>query len=319
MLRPRFPRHSPIVFAALCTVALSAEAGEPDAGPGSPGTESGVNLETAEPRYLHVIQGFFGAAEIGTSSVGGTVMAELGFASRSIRALRNPRWLLQWDGSLAATGGILVKTLPIIPLIGTTASAGLEAGYRFGDRPWTAYLGGGAEAGLRAVTSTETPFSRLATLGALDGVGGISAGGAVRILTGASWMRGEHLLLLSVFGQSALRLPVAASPPIFFNGGGIRVRWDISRKLTAYVTGFIGLSPRAGIAALGLTRQYLQQELIASFRYRFLNRMWFGAQATMGRQLAFLRYGTAGTAYDTSTPPVLALSIQYGVPLGGGP
>jgi hypothetical protein len=210
----------------------------------------------------------------------------------------------------------LVKGYPVLPFLGGVTAGAFETGYRFQTEPeWSVYLGAGLSANVQVLAPTSVPFSQLATLGNLDDIGGVSAGGRARVAAGASWLRGDQSLVLTVFAQTLLTVPAIGAPLTAFNGAGVGAQWDISRKLIATLAAFVGWSPAETVSALGLGRRMTREELTAGFRYLFQNRHWFGASLELSRQLTQTRFAVGGV-YNTADPPSLGLFVQYGVPLG---
>ena len=70
------------------------------------------------PPLDDTVRGAIASGGIGTSMVGDSLMFELGGQWTGVRSSSGGRWLLQWDGFLAARGGYLANEHPYLFLIG---------------------------------------------------------------------------------------------------------------------------------------------------------------------------------------------------------
>jgi hypothetical protein len=80
------------------------------------------------PRFDEQVRGVIVDGGIGTGMVGDTLMFELGGQWSAVRSYGRRRWLVQWDGLLAARGGYLANEHPYLFLIGGHELAWAELG-----------------------------------------------------------------------------------------------------------------------------------------------------------------------------------------------
>lgn len=271
------------------------------------------------PEYRSVSRGAVADFGYGSSAVGDSLLGELGAQSVGIQSFRDHALLVQWDGLLAARGGILGNTHPYTELVGGHVVASAEAGRRWQPRArWSVYTGAGLAGDLSLMTNPGTSYGDLDTLNDLDGVGGLSARGALRVDGGASLLDGPRSLLLVAVLQEALRASGIYTPGVAFTQAGLAVRWDVARRLTVSLEGLAGWSPATKQAALDTTDQKTELGTAAVVRKIFTNGMWLAATSALSREFDHRVYAASATAYDTANAPTFTVTLLYGIPLGCG-
>jgi hypothetical protein len=269
-----------------------------------------------EPSFQNVSLGGVITAGFGTSSAGYDLMGEVGGEYVGIRSFALRAWLVQWDALLAGRAGILANEHPFMALAGAHERGNVEAGSRvLPHEAWSPYWGFGLDTDLQVLTAPGVPIGNLDRYNNVDGVGGVTANGAIRVAVGASWLTSSHSVLLEVFFQEALRAPEVDAGGISFSEGGLSARWDIFQSFTLHVAAFAGRSPALHNTALNYTEQTVHAELDGDLRKTFRNGMWLGAELNLFQESHTLAY-VAGHTYGAADPLFLAATLVFGIPLG---
>ncbi len=262
-----------------------------------------------------MVRGAIVDASIGSSPVGDALMFQLGFESAGLKSYGDGRWLVQWDALVAGRAGVLAQEHPYLSLLGAHALAWAEGGVRFlPSSHWSPYLG--VRLGNEAQISWHpgAPLSAFTTAQNVDGVGGVSARGAVRIAFGGSFLDERRSVLLTVFVQEDLQAREPNTPGQAFTEGGIHARFDLMRSITATLEGFWGVTLVRKDPRLGLTDQTTRMGGSVLFRKIFPNGMWLSASVLLSRDTDHTVYG-GGRTFDTATAPTVAFALLYGLPL----
>lgn len=274
-----------------------------------------AHANDAVPEYRNVSLGAIADFAYGSSSGGDSLLGELGAEYVGIQSFRGHALLVQWDTFLAARGGIIANTLPYTPLAGAETTAAVEAGYRVQrHRRFSLYAGGRLAGQLSIMTRPGTSIGKLDSLNDIDGVGGVVARGQLRADVGVSMLRGRHSLLLVGFLQEAGYAPGVYTPGIGFTEGGIAVRYDLRRRLTASLEGLAGRSPPSSRRALDTTVRSTYAELSAVLRVILPHGIWLALSGSYGRQFDQRTYHDVARTYDTANAPVFGATLLLGIP-----
>ena len=185
----------------------------------------------------------------------------------------------------AARGGILGNEHPYTPLVGAGTSTSVEAGYRWhSERRWSFYTGVGAGGDFALMTRPGTNIVQLRTLNDMDGVGGRTADGAIRLDAGISLLDGPRSLLVVAFYQEALRAPGIYTPGAAFAEGGVAARFDLAWSLTASLAALGGRTGVTADASLGTTNRSIYAGISADVRKIFGNGMWIAVAGGYSRE-----------------------------------
>jgi hypothetical protein len=311
-------RLAPVTWAVFTTLAAFTALASRAAGAAEPRVQSQPPASApGGPEYQNVWLGAIADFGYGSSMVGDSLLGELGGQFTGIQSFRDRALLVQWNGLLAARGGILGNTKPYTELIGGHAVASAEAGYRWRrGRRWSPYTGANLNGDLTLLDHPGTSFGQLNTLNDLDGVGGFNSHGAVRVDAGASWLAGAHSLLLVAFFQETVRAAGVYTPGITFSELGLAARWDVARRLTLSLEGLAGRAPSTTQPSLATIDQKTDVALSAVARKLFANGMWLGATSSLGRQMDHRAYPASGTTYDSADAWTFEVTVFYGFPLG---
>ena len=251
---------------------------------------------------------------LGSAAVGDSLLGDLGGEYLGLQSLRDRRWLLQWDTLVAARGGTLANTHPFTGLLGLRTAASAELGHRWLRRGALAlYAGGRLDGELSVLTRPGTPIDRLDTINSVDGVGGVVGSGAVRVDVGLSELDTARSLLIVGFFQEALRAPGIVTPGGAFAEGGVSARFDLTRRLTAWLEALAGQSTPRTDAALGTRDQTTVIEVAGAVRAIFRRNMWLTASGSIGQELDRRTYQGSAAVYRTASPPSLQGTLAYGM------
>jgi hypothetical protein len=318
--RPRTAAHgkagrrlSSLSLAAGAIAAAGLLAAAPDAR-AQPVTQA---PSLTPPEYASVARGAMADFGFGSTAVGYSLLGDVGVQSAGIRTWRDRSWLLQWDRSMAARGGVLGNTHPVADLYGGRAVASVEAGYRWRHaQRWSPYTGANLNGELTLLLHPGTSFDKLNSLNAVDGVGGLTAHIAARLVAGASFLDGgAHSVLLFAFVQETARAPGVVTPGVTFTEVGAGARWDIARRLTVQLEGLAGESPTSTDDGLRSTDGKTELAVSAAVRKLFANGMWVAASSSLARQYDHRVYLDGGATYDTADVPSFNVALAYGVPI----
>jgi len=301
--------------ASLCIAAwsLAGSASPLHAEPAAP---------PAEPRAMAEYQSSSLAAFVdfgyGASAVGDTLLGDLGAEHFGVQSFRGRALLLQWDALVAVRAGILGNTHPYTPLTGPRTLVSVEAGYRWlPERRWSFYTGAGLSGDFALLTRPGTDVTQLRTLNDMDGVGGRTADGAVRLDAGVSLLDGARSLLLVAFFQEGLRAPGIYTRGAAFAEGGVAARFDLAFRLTASLEALAGQTGAVADASLGSTDRTIYAGISAMVRRSFSHGMWVAAAGGYSRELDHRAYPGSGRSYDTASAPSFDARFFYAVPIGG--
>jgi hypothetical protein len=312
--RPRADRRlADGIWSSLCAAAVLLAAA-----PEALAQQSAPPAVPALPEYASVVRGATADFSFGSTAAGYSLLGDVGLQSAGIRTIRDRAWVIQWDRSIAVRGGILGNTHPLADLYGGAASASVEVGRRW--RPshrWSPYTGANLNGQLSLVTHPGTPFDKLDSINDVDGVGGLNAHIAARLVGGASFLDGggAHSLLLFAFAQETARAPGVVAPGITFTEAGAGARWDVAGRLMVQIEGLAGESPVSTDDGLRSTDRKTELALSASVRKIFANGMWVAASSSLARQYDHRVYLDGGATYDTADVPSFNVALTYGVPI----
>jgi len=254
---------------------------------------------------------------IGTSMVGDSLMFEIGGQWSGAREYRRRRWLLQWDGLLAARGGYLANEHPYLFLIGGHELAWAELGRRFvANHNWSPYAGARVGNELMLMKHPGLAWSDLDTINSVDRVGGTVAAALVRLDGGASFLNDARSLLLVAFVQEELHAAETNTPAQAFLGVGAGARYDLaSRHLSVSAEALWAAAPERRDSLRGFTDRTTHVGASLSARKTFGRGMWFSLATFIARDSDHMVYYTTGNVYDTVNAPQFGLSLLYGIPL----
>jgi hypothetical protein len=286
---------------ALALICASAHALEPP-------------LEIPEdPR--HVSLGAVVGGGYGSSAAGDSLLFDLGVQIVGMRSFHHRAWLAQWDGILAARGGLLGNTVPYTGLAGLDTSAWGELGYRWTrDRQLSAYTGAQVGGELSVLTRPGTAVGDLDALNNLDGVGGLTVRGRVRIDVGLSYLNWKRSLLVVGLFQEALQAPGVYGDGFSFTEGGVAARFDMWHRLTASLEVLAGRSPGTAQTGLNTSVQTTHVEFSALFRYLFRRVAWLALSGGIARDFDIRTY-VGGRSYRTANAPAFGVNLLVGISL----
>jgi hypothetical protein len=268
-----------------------------------------------EPRFDNRVHGAFLGAGFGASAVGDALMGELGGESAGLRSFAERRTLLAWDVRLAAKGGYLGNQHPFLFLLGVHSTAWVEYGVRFTHHgAWSPYVGGRLGSELQLMGHPGLAGSAFDTINSVDGVGGVVAGGTLRVDAGASLLDETRSLLLLAFAQEQLQAPRTNTPGLAFTQGGLGARFDIAGSVIAELDGVWGVAATREDPLRGLHDQKARLGVSGSFRKIFANGMWLGATLLWMHDTDTVAYD-GGLTYGTGDAPTVDFEVFFGVPL----
>ena len=259
--------------------------------------------------------GFFTDLGISSSHVGYGAVSELGARTLGIRSLAEDRWLLQWDLSLSAAGGVLGSSWPVTPLAGGVGRIGGELDYRLQPRSgWSPQVGLGGRTDVRWLVP---PGSRRYPLNDTAGVGGFETTGRVRAGLGASYLDVNRSFVLLAFAEEALRPTTRAPHGVGFTGAGVELRYDAAQRFMWIVEASWGKAALMRDLPLGFTDRTTRVELATEVRTWVSRRSWIGLGAVAARNSDRIVYSASQRSYDTADVPYLSVTISYGFAPGG--
>jgi hypothetical protein len=263
------------------------------------------------------VRGAIATAGIGTSVVGDSLMLELGGQWSAIHSYGRRRWLMQWDGLLAARGGYLANEHPYLFLIGGHELAWAELGRRFiWNQNWSPYAGARLGNELLLMKHPGLAFSDLDTINSVDRVGGSVAAGLIRLDAGASLLDDQRSFLLVAFVQEELHAAETNTPAQAFLGAGVGARFDLaSRRLSAVAEASLGVAPERRDSLRGFTDRTTRVAASLSARKTFGSGMWVSVSTFIARDSDHMVYSATGNVYDTANAPQFGLSLLYGIPV----
>lgn len=264
--------------------------------------------------YRNVSLGAVADFQFSSTSGGIALLGEGGAEYVGIRSFRDKRLLVQWDTLLAVRGGIIGNTLPYTSLVGGHTLADVEAGYRFMRTRSSLYAGGKLAGDLSIMAHPGLSLSQLDRLNDIDGVGGVVAHGELRADIGWSWIAGRRSLLLVAFAQEVGYAPGVYTPGLGYTEGGVAARFDLSRRLTAYVEGFGGRGSTRHDDALATSVQSSTAGVDGVVRGIFGNGIWLAVSAHYQRQFDRRTYRASPIAYETANAPDLGAQLLLGIP-----
>jgi hypothetical protein len=254
-------------------------------------------------------------AGLDAGAVGDALLGEVGLQAFSLRHDR-AHWLLLWDALVAAKGGVLGNERPYTSMVGGRAAGAFEAGYRFREElGWSPYLSGRLAANLQVLGHPGLSLAELNTINDSDGVGGVTANGAVRVAGGFSLLERAHSVLLVAFVQEAFISPGTVRSGAAFTELGVGARIDLARSLTAGLEVFGGLAPVAHTQTLNLNSQTYHLEIGGFVRKTFGNGVWLSLALSWGRDSSRLEYLDTGTVYNSIQAASFAATLGVGIAL----
>ncbi len=283
----------------------------------SPAARAGEDDLSPIPRFDERVRGLIVDGGIGTSMVGDTLMLELGGQWSAVRSYGRRRWLVQWDGLLAARGGYLANEHPYLFLIGGHELAWAELGRRFvATQNWSPYAGVRLGNEIFLMKHPGLGWSDVDTINSVDRVGGSVAAGLIRMDAGASFLDGPRSLLLVAFVQEELHAAETNTPAQAFLGGGVGARFDLaSHHLSASAEASWGVTPERRDSLRGFTDRTTRVAASLSARKTFGRGMWVSLSTFIARDSDHMVYSATSTVYDTANAPQFGLSLLYGIPL----
>lgn len=292
-----------LVVAAIGVIAVPATAFASGAG-------AGTDFHSRQ-------RGVVVLGSIDFTSVGDALLGHVGGQWSEIEALPGGKWLLQWDGLVTLTGGVLGQTHPYTPMLGVRASGFFEGGWRMRPaRPWSLYLGG--RLALKGVVMPPwgTSLGALATVNNVAGVGGAALGGGLRIDAGASWLSGRHGLLATAFVGESGRLPQTNLSGAAFTDLGAMVRFDAAGAWMLSGEALWGTTPAIALGPPNRSDQTTHVGFAVDCRKIFGNGMWLALRVSDDVESDFITYGGSGATYHTRNAPTLGARLLFGVGIG---
>jgi len=273
--------------------------------------------EAAEYRHLSFgPQIDFG---IGTQMTGDDLVGDLGAQWFALQS-RERRWLLGWDAMAGVRAGWLANQHPYFFWAGGGARGSAELAYRFApERTWSLFAGGGASTLVQLMWHPGVPLTKLDTINAADGFGGLTANAGVRVSGGASYLTATRSFQAGLVMQEWLRGGGVVTPFSAFTQVGVSARVDFAGSFSARGEALYGWAPPRSLAGVDAVDAISRYDLAAQARYTFGNRMWLGLNLSFSQERDTLTYTAAKTHYDTANAPTFAVALAYGFPLGGEP
>ena len=264
--------------------------------------------------FADVVHGAFLDGSFGTAQVGDTILAQLGGEWRGIRTLKT-RFLLQWDLLASLETGWLGNEHPFLFLIGPHLLSSGELDLRLlPEEHWSPYVGVGLRGETSILESPSVSPDQLGTINQVDGVGGVVATGAIRLVVGASMLEERRSLLIYGFGEELLVGPQSVTPSRTFTAGGIGARFDVTRAVFATLEGSVGFSPNSYDLQLAFHDRTTRWGAAATVWKIFGKGMWIGLSASITESTDHKVYD-AGLAYETSEAPTFRADLIFGLPL----
>ncbi len=269
--------------------------------------------------YRHLSRGPVLDVGIGTQMVGDDLAADLGVQTFRLTSHQR-RWLLGWDALVGARMGWLANQHPYTFFAGFGARGTGELGYRLHpEQTWSLFVGAGASALLQLMWHPGVALSRVDTLNASDGFGGLTANGGLRLLGGASFLTAARAFHVEVVVQEWLRGAGVITPFSAFTQLGVAARLDFAGSLSARGEALYGWAPARKLTGLDASDAAHRYDLSAQARLTLHNRMWLGAVVSFSQESDAVTYATSKTHYASSQAPTFAFTLAYGFPLGGEP
>ncbi len=257
---------------------------------------------------------------VGTTPVGDFLLGELGGQSAGLKATRDRRWLLQWDGLAGFKGGTLAAAHPYTMLLGGHAGGFFEPGYRFEPQsPWSWYLGLRLAGDFQLLLPPDKSLSELDTVNNIDGVGDLNLSGALRLAFGTSLLDGAHSLVVALFVQESGRVGETNLKGAAFTDLGLEARFDLARSLMLSAEALWGQTPTATNTVQLLTDETRHWAVQATLRKIFSSSMWFGAAAGYTVEGDTVTYEAPAATFETTNAPTFSLTLLYGFALGSQP
>ena len=272
------------------------------------------------PPFDSAVRGAVIDSGIGTSLVGDSLMFELGGQWSGVRSYGGRRWLLQWDGLLAARGGYLANEHPYLFLIGGHELAWAEMGRRFvASNEWSPYAGVRLGNELFLMKHPGLAFSDVDTINSVDRVGGTVASALIRVDVGTSFLEDHRSMLLVAFVQEDLHAAETNTPAQAFLGVGVGARYDRERVLSVPLSVSLeaswGVAPQRRDSLREFTDSTTRVAASLVARAMFHNGMWASLSTFIARDSDHMVYYATGNVYDTANAPQFGLSLLYGIPV----
>jgi hypothetical protein len=249
--------------------------------------------------------------------VGDALLGHVGGEWSEITTRDGGKWLLQWDGLVTVTGGLLGQTHPYTPMLGVRASGFFEGGMRLHPAaPWSLYLGGRASLEGVLMPPWGTGLGALDTVNNVAGVGGAGLGGGLRLAAGASWLSGRTALLATALVGESGRVPETNRVGAAFTDVGAMVRFDVAGSWLLAGEVRWGTTPALHHAKVDYTDQTTHLGVSLDLRKIFGNGMWLGLRLTHDGESDFLHFAASGASYHTVSAPMNGALILYGIGIG---
>jgi hypothetical protein len=140
-----------------------------------------------------------------------------------------------------------------------------------------------------------------------------------RLSAGASYLSGDHSVMLTGFAQESLRLPATAGVVPAYTEAGVEAQYDWAHQIRVALRASYGVTPQTGESTFGSTSQGTWIEAGASVRKTLGPRFWVGLDAKISRQSTKTTFADAAAAapgqYETANPAVPSLTVNAGVAL----
>ena len=261
------------------------------------------------------VRGLIADVGIGTSSVGDSLLGELGGQWQGLQSLSSRRWLLSWDLRASLRGGYLANQHPYLFLLGGRLASSAEGGYRTqAERELSPYFGLRLANEEQFLAHPGRSYADYDQYNSVDGVGGLLLRGALRLEGGASWLSRERSLLLLGFVEESFQDLQVYTEALLLTQLGLSARFDLHNGLSARLEGAWGISPEHSDPERAFRDRTHRVSLAGQFRWVFQQRSWIAAHVTLARDGDHLQYA-GGRSYDTASAPVFSADVTYGFSL----
>lgn len=275
---------------------------------------SGVAHAQTTERFEVVARGPVVQASIGMSRAGYRLFGDLGMETVGMRTFGR-RWILGWDLGAMFSAGAIANREPYSGLVGLKTQAMIEPVYRLMTSEWSPVLGArlGADASVRWKPGLS--LDDLRTVNDLDGVGGVTARGLVRLGAGASFLDRTRSLLVLAFVQEAFQSHGLNADGTAFTDVGAALRFDWTWGLSLAVEASAGTTLVLDDPALQRSYRTSRLGVGGNARKVFDNGMWLGLFVSLAHATDHVTYEATGTRFDPAGPADFTLGAAFGVSL----
>ncbi len=318
------PRRTSLRLAALAAVLslagawpglAAAETTEPAAGgvevaaAAPAGPPSTLATSTPPVTFRSVQRGLLLDAEYSSSRLTQGVALSAGVRTVGLEASLDDPWLLRWDLSASARGGLAIVQ-PFAWLAGVRAFAGGEVGYRLLPQAWSplvtagGYLRGDFFQRWLIVEEVGTLRDSFASLEA-----------APRFGLGASYLDQGRSLRAVAFAQP-IRRWTNYMGTLGATSLGLSIGYDLADRLALLAEATLSTEPPASTPGLALVTLRSSRVLELSARKVFRSGSWVGLGVVLSEQTNQLRYLDTGLTLKTVSPGTFVVIASYGLHLG---